>query len=160
MRELLFYNHIKSIITVLIFCATSAPVLATAFSGARTAGHSVRSVLEGAGLSRKIELSSQIKSEIERIMSGAGLGEVGEELLRLGNLQEIIWQLQEMGAEQQSEDLTLLVRDMLENAEIIDMEDIGVGVSGAQLIKFANGLRGVFKTTSSGDDEFIREEMV
>ena len=70
--------------------------------------------------------------------------DLGGELLRVGNLQEIIWQLQETGAKQQSEELTLLLQDTLENAEIDDRDRIGVGRSGAELVTFANGIRGVF----------------
>lgn len=152
-----FYLDMKYIILSLAFFVISVPTLAVAASMAK---NTLKVVFERAGLPRKIELSPQLKSKIEGIMLGVGLGKMGEELLQTGNLQEIIWQLWETGAEQQSEELTLLLRDTLENAEIVDMEGIGIGRTGAQLVKFANGLRGVFKTASTDYDEFIREVMV
>lgn len=112
------------------------------------------------GLPKKIEFSQQLKSQVEGIMRGAGLGEMGAMWLQTGNLQEIIWQLREAGAEQQSEELTLLLQDTLENALIVKTENIGVGRTGAQLVEFANGLRGVFKTANDDTDKYIREVMV
>ena len=144
----------KYVILSLVFFVIS--ILAPAVAAAM-AKIPVQLVFKRAGLPRKIELSPRLRSEIERITHGTG---IGEELMQVGNLQEVVWQLREMGAGQQSEELTLLLRDTLENAEIVAMEDIGVGRSGAQLVKFANGLRGVFKTEHTDEDKFIREVMV
>ena len=153
-QHLLFYMKYLLLLFVLLSISVLPPAVAA------RAKNTLQVVFARAGLPHKVELSPQLKRKIEGMILGVGLGEMGEGLLQTGNLQEIIWQLWETGAKQQSEELTLLVRDTLENAEIIDMEDIGVGHSDAQLVKFANGLRGVFKTASNGDDEFIREVMV
>ena len=96
------------------------------------------------GQLRPNKLAAKLADSIAALTSTIA---VAAELIRVGNLQEIIWQLQETGMLDKAAQLEKVIADMLATAKIGQMERIGKGVSGAQLVTFANGLRGVYKVS-------------
>ncbi len=78
---------------------------------------------------------------------------VDKELIQVGNLQEIIWQLQETGMLDQAAKLEQLLADTLTTEKIVSVERTSLGTSGARLVSFANGLRGVYKVSHAAHEE-------
>ena len=92
---------------------------------------------------KKPQLSQDIMHDIINICCTVEV--LPHALLEAGNLQEVIWQLQERGLSDRAQALEELLTETLEDGEVVSMHDIGIGVTGARLVEFSNGLRGVFK---------------
>lgn len=101
-------------------------------------------------------LAQTLVQEI-RLISGNVLGSELDELLAVGNVQEIIWSLHEQGAEDRANELQALLQHRLEHSAVHSVRDISVGISGARLLELDDGLRAVFKTTNNDKDNFKRE---
>ena len=98
------------------------------------------------------QLVQQIKD-----ISGNVLGIELEKLLVAGNLQEIIWRLQESEAADRATRLTNLLQHRLEYGAVRDISPIAAGMFGARLVEFEDGLRAVFKTVDTDFHSFRGE---
>ncbi len=68
------------------------------------------------------------------------------DLVKVGGLQEVVWRLDEGGFATEATAMQELIEDVLTNAKIVSMDDQSLeGSTGAQLLEFDSGLRGVFK---------------
>ncbi len=68
------------------------------------------------------------------------------DLVKGGNLQEVMWRLDEDGFATEATAMKKLIEDMLTNAKIVDQDDQSLtGAAKPLLLKFDSGLRGVFK---------------
>ena len=92
------------------------------------------------------EFADELMENIPALTHNTALADEINELVEVGNLQEIIWRLREEGILDQADQLEKYLSDTLATAEIIGRRDIGVGQNNPQLVEFANGVRGVYKS--------------
>ena len=101
-------------------------------------------------------LAQELVREI-KFIGGNVLGSELDELLAVGNVQEIIWNLHDRGAEERANELQALLQYRLEHSAVLSVRNIGIGISAARLLELDDGLRVVFKTTDNSKDNFKRE---
>ena len=92
------------------------------------------------------EFADELMENIPALTHNTALADEINELVEVGNLQEIIWRLREEGILDQADQFEKYLSDTLATAEIIGRRDIGVGKNNPQLVEFANGVRGVYKS--------------
>ena len=133
----------RAIVVVLFFAIQGSAALA---AGAVRSAPPLREEILAAlgGKLRPNQLAAKFANSIAAMLYTTA---VDHELIEMGNLQEIIWQLQETGMPDQAAQLEQLLADTLMTEKIVSLEHIGQGVAGARLVTFANGLRGVFKAS-------------
>ena len=105
---------------------------------------------------RENHLSKPLVQKI-RSISGKVLGTELDALLAVSNVQEIIWRLGEEGAAEHANELETLLRQNLEHSAVRDMRVIRDGHTNPWLIELDDGLRAVFKTIDTYEDNFRRE---
>ena len=105
---------------------------------------------------RESHLSQPLQQKIKTLSSKV-LGTELDELLAVSNVQEIVWRLQEEGAIARATELEALLRQSLEHSAVRDIRSISNGLTHPRLIEFDDGLRAVFKTVDTYDDNYRRE---
>ena len=108
---------------------------------------------------RESRLAQSLVREVRNV-SGSVLGDELEKLLAVGNLQEIIWRLQEGGAVDRAAALQALLEQRLAHGAVHHVQAIVAGRTGGRLIELDDGLRAVFKTANTDADAFSREVLL
>lgn len=96
---------------------------------------------------QKIVYQKEIKDNIVRIAAKTPISKEVDELLEVGNIQEIIWRLREENFSDQAMELEKFIAHKLETDEIIKIIEMDEGQTNPQLIELGSGLRGVLKTS-------------
>ena len=99
------------------------------------------------------KLSAELKREIMRISKGVD----AQAALIRGNVQEIVWLLRDAELFEASTELENLLADVISTDQIIAQSKLRRGISGAHLVQFRSGLRGVFKTSNSNKGRYQAE---
>lgn len=92
-----------------------------------------------------VKYAPQFANKISAIISPTSIGDELSSLMKLGNLQEAIWKLEERGFISEAIAMKKLLEDELINGKIISKNIIRQGATKPLLIEFDSGLRGVFK---------------
>ena len=133
---------------VLLLVVTSSSGIANA-GGNAISGRELQSALFALMSGQHTpSLSPWFKHKIEGIVGGTEIMAELEELLEGGYLQELIWRLQDVGYAGKAASLELLLSDVLEHEEEIISVETQVRSRGYKLlhvVRFANGVQGVFK---------------
>ena len=97
------------------------------------------------GKLRVPEYRPELVRRIADITNATPLADEVDELVKVGNLQEIMWRLHDEGLVDEATQLEKIISDRLTTDEIVAISKIEKGIQGARLVEFASGLRGVYK---------------
>jgi len=87
----------------------------------------------------------ELMENIAKTTHATGLDDEINELVKVGNLQEIIWRLRDEGMADKADHFEKYLVDTLKKEEIISISDIDEGDTRPQLVELANRVRGVYK---------------
>lgn len=95
----------------------------------------------------EVKYAPEFANQISAIISTTSHADELSALVKVGNLQEVIWRLAEHGFTAEATAMQRLIEDVLTNAKIIniDVEALSIGATKPLLLEFDNGLKGVFK---------------
>ena len=96
---------------------------------------------------QKIVYQQEITDNIVSIVANTPISKEVDELLEVGNIQEIIWRLREENFSDQAMALEKFIAHKLETDEIVKIIEMDMGATKPQLIELRSGLRGVLKTS-------------
>ena len=102
-----------------------------------------------------ITLSAALLHDIRQIIGDTTRDTEPEALLQEGNLQEVIWHLQDVGFADRALQLEKLLAALLQYEEIVTIDTHGRNrnYNLLHVVTFASGLRGVFKNGHSASNE-------
>ena len=105
-----------------------------------------------------VKYAPEFTDKISAIIDTTPLAEELSTLVRFGNLQEVIWRLDEQSYASEAAEMTKLIEDVLTSGKIInqDTESLRIGSTKPLLLEFSNGLKGVFKGDNGQYDEWRR----
>ena len=110
---------------------------------------SIAELLNSLASSNNIEYSDDLVKQIKDIRGSGGLGWYDfMEYFNNGNLQGMIRWLRDTGKMEKAKKLEELLTSVLKEEEIVKVERAGGGRTGALILTFKNGVRGVFKHKS------------
>ena len=99
------------------------------------------------GKLRVPEYRPELVRRIADITNATPLADEVDELIKVGNLQEIMWRLHDEGLVDKATQLEKIISNRLATDEIVAISELEKkGQQGAQLVDFASGLRGVYKS--------------
>ena len=101
------------------------------------------------GKLRVPEYTSELVRRIADITNATPLADEVDELVKVGNLQEIMWRLHDEGLVDEATQLEKIISNRLATDEIVAISKLD-GTQGSQLVEFASGLRGVYKNFTGG----------
>ncbi len=106
----------------------------------------------------EVKYAPELTSKISAIIDSTAIDTELSALVKLGNLQEVIWKLAEHGFTSEATAMTKLIEDVLMNGEIIskDAEALSIGATKPLLLELSNGLKGVFKGDYGQYDKWQR----
>ena len=94
----------------------------------------------------EVKYAPEFANKISAIISPTSLDKELSALVKLGNLQEVVWKLEEHGLASEATAMTKLIEDVLLSGKIIDKQVIkGIASTQPLLVKFDSGLKGIFK---------------
>ncbi|MDE3269596.1 MAG: hypothetical protein OYH77_04870 [Pseudomonadota bacterium] len=95
----------------------------------------------------KITYESEFSRELAAIISETSIADELDGLVAHGNLQEVVWRLEESGFSSEADRITAIIEDTLMNGEIVNRDELALkqGATKPLLVEFKNGLKGVFK---------------
>lgn len=108
---------------------------------------SIGKLLNGFSSGNNIEYSDSFREQIRAILKGLTPWDSTQvySYLKSGNLQEIVWKLRSIGKAKKADRLEELLASVLKEGEIVRVERASGGRTGALILTFKNGMRGVFK---------------
>ena len=106
----------------------------------------------------EVKYAHEFASKISTIINSTAIDTELSALVKLGNLQEVIWKLAEHGFTSEATAMTRLIEDVLMNGEIIskDAKALSIGATKPLLLELSNGLKGVFKGDYGQYDKWQR----
>ncbi len=89
----------------------------------------------------------EFTDKMSAIINATSIATDLSDLVKVGNLQEVVWRLDEGGFATEATAMKKLIEDMLTNAKIVSQDDqaLSIGATKPMLLEFDSGLRGVFK---------------
>ena len=94
----------------------------------------------------EVKYAPEFANKISAIIAPTSLDKELSALVKLGNLQEVVWKLEEGGFASEATAMTKLIEDVLTSGEIINKQVIeGIASTQPLLVEFDSGLKGVFK---------------
>lgn len=97
----------------------------------------------------EVKYRDDFVKQIEEIVANKQPDWDYHDALTAGNLQEIVWRLRENGDIDAADEMEKLLISSLQEEKIINIEAAAGGRTGAQILTFNNGMRGVFKLHES-----------
>ena len=123
---------------------------AVSFSGQGSAAISVRelraAVTALVGAQPSVMLTTTFVRDVKQIIGDTTINTELEELLQIGNLQEVVWRLREVGFADRAQQLEKLLATVLQDEEIVtlDTQTRNRGYNLLHVVTFANGMQGAF----------------
>ena len=102
----------------------------------------------------EVKYAPELANKISAIIAPTSLDKELSSLAKLGNLQEVVWKLEEHGFTSEATAMTKLIEDVLTNGEIISKDILKEGATRPQLVEFDSGLQGIFKGDYGQYDEW------
>ena len=106
----------------------------------------------------EVKYAPEFASKISAIINSTAIDTELSALVKLGNLQEVIWKLDEHGFTSEATAMTKLIEDVLMNGAITskDTKALSIGATKPLLLEFSNGLKGVFKGDYGQHDKWLQ----
>ena len=109
----------------------------------------------------EVKYAPEFTSKVSAIIDSTAINNELSVLVKLGNLQEVIWKLDEHGFTSEATAMTKLIEDVLMNGEIIskDTKALSAGNTKPLLLEFSSGLKGVFKGDYGQHDDLLLHDV-
>ncbi len=103
----------------------------------------------------EVKYAPELAEKISTIINSTTINSELTALVKLGNLQEVIWKLAERGFTSEATAMKKIIEDVLMNDKIISKDTLPGGFTKPLLLEFSSGLKGVYKSTHSPEERLV-----